>query len=86
MRYDQSCTFGLISKYINFRNITMPNTSRLKLSICSAAGFFASSQAFAGQNVDALSMITKAYAPRIYMHPEEEWFPSSVSFFEALVH
>lgn len=25
--------------------------------------------------------IAKAFAPRIFMHPKEEWFPSSVSFF-----
>ncbi|WP_375461417.1 Vps62-related protein [uncultured Enterovirga sp.] len=26
--------------------------------------------------------VTEAFAPRIYLHPNEEWFPSSVSFFE----
>lgn len=25
--------------------------------------------------------IAKAFAPRVFMHPNEEWFPSSVSFF-----
>ena len=38
---------------------------------------FASAQSMQGTPAE----VAKAYAPRIFMHPKEEWYPSSVSFF-----
>lgn len=63
------------------KNTNAPNV-RQWITYCIAfMGLLFVSLTYAQSTQGTPAEVAKAYAPRIFMHPQEEWFPSSVSFF-----
>ena len=63
------------------KNIYVPNLRQWIIYCVALTGLLLASFASAQSMQGTLAEVAKAHAPRIFMHPKEEWYPSSVSFF-----